>query len=154
MNAQTNRHPIAVWLLIVLQFLLGLGALAGGAVLMAAPDGSIMHMPLSMLKYSPFPNYLIPGAILFTVLGVYPVLVAYCLWQRPAWRWPEGLNPLKHMHWSWAASLAAGVILVIWITVQVLLIRSVAFLHVLYFVWGWVLILLTLSAGVRRYFTR
>jgi len=154
MENQTDHHPKAVWLLIVLQFLLGLGALAGGGVLMAVPDGSIMQMPLSMLKYSPFPNYLIPGAILFTVLGIYPVVVAYSLLRRPAWRWPEELNPVKRLHWSWAASLAAGVILVLWITAQVLLIRSVAFLHVLYFVWGWVLILLTQTARVRQHYTR
>lgn len=154
MISRANPLPKVVWLLIILQFLLGLGALSGGAVLMAAPDGSIMNMPLSMLKYSPFPNYLIPGVILFTVLGVYPVVVAYSLWQRPAWGWPDALNPTKDRHWSWAASLSVGVILVIWITVQVLLIRSVAFLHVLYFIWGWVLTLLTLSAGVRRFYTR
>ena len=154
MKKQTNHHPKTVWLLIILQFLLGLGALAGGGTLMAAPDGTVMQMPLSMLEYSPFPNYLIPGMILFTVLGIYPVLVAYGLWQRPAWRWLDKLNPAKRVHWSWVASLAAGVILVAWITVQVLLIRSVAFLHVWYFVWGWVLILLTQTARVHQHYTR
>jgi hypothetical protein len=153
MTSQENSWSMAVWSLIVLQVLLALGAMAGGAALVAAPDGSILQMPLSMLMYSPFPNYLIPGAILFTVLGIYPLVVAYCLWRRPAWRWPDVLNPAKDRHWSWAASLSVGVILVIWITVQVLLIRSISFLHVLYFIWGWVLILLTLSAGVRRYYT-
>jgi hypothetical protein len=49
--------------------------------------------------------------------------------------------------------IAVWLLIVIWIAVQVLLIRSFAFLHVLYFVWGWVLILLTLTAGVRRYYT-
>jgi hypothetical protein len=154
MKNRMNHPPKSAWLLILLQFLLGLGALAGGFALVAAPDGSIMQMPLSMLEHSPFPNYLIPGVILFTVLGIYPVVVAYSLWRQPAWRWPEALNPAKYMHWSWAASLAAGVILVIWITIQVLLIRSVASLHVLYFIWGWALILLTLSPGIRQYYMR
>jgi hypothetical protein len=84
-------------------------------------------------------------------LGIYPVAVAYCLWQQPAWRLPEALNPIKHLHWSWAASLAAGIILLIWISTQVLLIQSIAFLHILYFVWGWVLILLTLNPTVRQH---
>ena len=150
---RSSRPPI-VWLLIVLQLLLGLGALISGALMMAFPDGSLFQMPLSMLQYSPFPNFLIPGLILFTTLGVYPLLVAYCLWRRPAWRWPEGLNPVKGTHWSWAASLAAGAIVLIWITVQVIMLRSVAFLHVLYFVWGWALIGLTLTPAVRRYCAR
>ena len=154
MKNQTNHYSKAVWLLIALQFLLGLGALAGGGSLVAAPDGSLMQMPLSMLKYTPFSNFLIPGIILFTMSGIYPLAVGYSLWQKPNWRWPEMINPFKHMHWSWASSLASGVILLIWITTQVLMLRSIVFLHILYFVWGWVLILLTLIPEVRRQYIK
>lgn len=45
-----------VWVLVISQFLMGLGALAGGACLMIKPDGSIMHMPVSMIATSPFTN--------------------------------------------------------------------------------------------------
>jgi hypothetical protein len=149
------KHPsFIVWLLIVLQFLLGLSAAVSGALMIAAPNGSLFQMPLSMLENSPFSNFLIPGIILFTLLGVYPLAVAYSLWRKPAWRWPEALNPAKQMHWSWAGSLAAGVIVLIWITVQLLMIRSVSFLHPFYFIWGLLLILLTLTPGVRRYCAR
>jgi hypothetical protein len=154
MKNQGNHRPKAAWLLIVLQFLLGFGAFVSGGFLMAVPDGALMQMPLNMLKYSPFSNFLIPGIILFTMLGVYPLAVAYSLWRKPDWRWPEIINPFKHMYWGWAASLAAGVILLVWITVQVLMLQSIAFLHVLYFVWGWVLIFLTLTADVRKHYTR
>ena len=154
MNPTPHRRPTSAWLLIALQFLLGLGALISGGMMMAVPDGSLMQMPPSMLQYSPFTSFFIPGLILFSLLGVYPLLVAYCLWRLPAWRWPDALNPFKDRHWSWAASLAAGVIVLIWITVQVLMLRSIAFLHVLYFVWGWALIGLTLTAWVRRYCAR
>ena len=100
-----------------------------------------MQMPLTMLQYSPFSNFLVPGMILLVLLGLYPMAVANALWRKPAWRWPDDLNQFKQMHWSWAASLSTGVILLVWITVQVLMLRSVAFLHVLYFVWGWALII-------------
>jgi len=150
---RSHRSPL-VWLLIALQILLGLGALISGALMMAVPNGSLFQMPLSMLQYSPFSNFFIPGMILFTTLGVYPLLVAYSLWRKPAWIWPDVVNPSKQFHWSWAASLAAGAIALIWITVQVLMLRSVAFLHLLYFVWGWALIGLTLTAAVRRYCAR
>jgi hypothetical protein len=151
MNNQIKHPPMAMWLLICLQLLLGLGALGGGGVMLAAPDGSLIQMPLSMLENSPFSNFLIPGVILFSLLGIYPVAVAYCLLKQPAWRLPEALNPVKHLHWSWAASLAAGIILLIWISTQVLLIQSIVFVHILYFVWGWVLILLTLNPTVRQH---
>jgi hypothetical protein len=149
-NAQPR--PVIVRQLIFLQFFLSLGALGGGGVLLAAPDGHLIKMPLSMLKYSPFPNFLIPAAILFVFLGIYPLAVAYSLWKRPTWRWPEFLNPFKGTHWSWAGSLAAGAILIIWITAEVLWLRSIGFLHILYFFWGIVVVLATLAPGVRRYY--
>ncbi len=142
-NAQTR--PVLAWILILLQFLLGLGAVAGGALLVAAPDGHLLQMPLSMLQHSPFPNFFIPGSILCIFLGIYPLMEAYSLWKRPAWRWPDVINPFKTTHWSWAGSLAAGVILLIWIIVEVILLRTVAFLHVLYFLWGMVLLVLTMA---------
>ena len=153
MKHGAHPRPATVWLLILLQLLLGIGAVASGGVLLAAPDGHLMQMPVSMLEHSPFSSFLIPGALLFIFLGLYPLAVAYSLWKCPRWRWPEVLNPFKGIHWSWAGSLAAGVILLIWITVEVLLLRSVAFLHVLYFGWGIALILLTLVPGVRRHYT-
>jgi hypothetical protein len=153
MRSNPNRPPITVWLLIILQFLLGFGAFVSGGLLVVAPDGALMQMPLSMLQYSPFSNFLVPGIILALLLGLYPLAVAYSLWQRPAWRWPDGINPFKHLHWGWAASLSSGGILLVWITVQVLMLRTVAFLHILYFIWGWALIILTLTPPVRQHYT-
>ena len=153
MRSNPKHPPIAVWLLIVLQFLLGFGAFISGGLLVAAPDGALMQMPLKMLQFSPFSNFLVPGIILALLLGLYPLAVAWSLWQKPAWHWPDGINPFKQMYWGWAASLSSGGILLVWITVQVLMLRSLAFLHVLYFVWGWALILLTLTPGVCQHYT-
>jgi len=153
MKSATIHRPLTVWLLIILQFLLGLGAFISGGMLVAAPDGALIHMPLSMLQFSPFANFLVPGIILSLLLGLYPMAVAYCLWRKPAWGWPDGINPFKQMHWCWAASLSSGVILLVWITVQMLLLRAVAFLHILYFTWGWAMIILTLTSVVRQHYT-
>ena len=153
-EGNTEPRPSTVPLLIWLQVLLALGALAGGAVFIAAPDGHLMQMPLSNLKDSPFKDFLIPGILLFTFVGLFPLAVAYALWKRPNWKWPDAVNPFRDTHWSWAGSLAAGAIIIIWITVQVLLIRAVAFLHVLYWIWGVVLLVLTLLPGVRRYYSQ
>ena len=154
MRGQGKPRPFGVRLLMWLQVLLALGALAGGASFMLAPDGHVIQMPLSNLKDSPFTNFLVPGILLFTFVGLFPLAVAYGLWKRPDWHWPDAINPVKDTYWSWAGSLAAGAIIIIWITVQVLLIRAVAFLHILYWVWGVVLVLLTLLPRVRRYYGR
>jgi len=55
---------------LVLEVLLSIGALGGGLVLMLAPRGEVMPLPLSALAGSPFDTYLVPGLILFGVLGV------------------------------------------------------------------------------------
>ena len=150
MKDNLNSRPIMVRFLIVLHLLLALGALFGGGAFLLAPDGHLIQMPVSHLEKSPFPDFLIPGAFLFTFLGVYPLAVAYSLWIQPAWRWPNSINPFKQFHWSWAGSLAAGVIVIIWITVEVVWVPF-GFVHMLYFAWGVMLLMLTLLPSVRRY---
>ncbi len=150
---QVKRRPITGWLLILLHVLLAIGALLGGGAFLLAPDGHLIQMPISQLKNSPFSNFLIPGALLFTFLGIFPLAVAYSMWKRPTWRWSESLNPFKQFHWVWAGSLAVGVIAIVWIGVQIMMIQFGA-VHVLYLVWGVVLVLLTLHPGVRQYYYR
>jgi hypothetical protein len=147
------RRPLSVWLLIVLQIFLAMGAFLGGGAFILAPDGHLIQMPFSHLKNSPFSSFLIPGILLFTFLGVYPVAVTYGLWKRPTWRWPDIINPFKRMHWSWAGSLAAGVIVLIWITVETLWVPF-GIVHIVYLVYGLVILGVTLLPGVHRYYTR
>lgn len=84
-----------VWLLISLQFLLSLGAAVSGALLILGPDGHFMQMPLYLLRTTPFATFLLPGILLFTFVGIYPLAVAYSLFARPAWSWPDVVNPFK-----------------------------------------------------------
>ena len=56
-------------LLILLTLFTGITALAGGLMLMLWPDGSAMQLPLGQLNAPLFSNYLIPGVILFFVVG-------------------------------------------------------------------------------------
>jgi hypothetical protein len=58
---------------VVLEVLLSIGALGGGLVLMIAPRGEIMPLPLSALAGSPFDTYFVPGLILFSVLRLGPL---------------------------------------------------------------------------------
>ena len=153
MTGQATPRPFAVSALIFLHIFLGLNGLAGGLAFVLAPDGHLLQMPFSHLRNTPFSSFLIPGLLLLFFLGVYPLAVAYSLWKRPAWRWPDALNPFKWTHWSWAASLAAGVIAIIWIVVQIQWI-PVGFLHVFIFGWGTLILVVTLLPPVRRYFVR
>lgn len=44
----------------------GAGALLGGSLLVAAPDGGLMDMPVEIMHGS-FSNFIIPGIILFAL---------------------------------------------------------------------------------------
>jgi hypothetical protein len=93
---------------LVLEVLLSIGALGGGLVLMIAPRGEIMPLPLTALAGSPFDTYLVPGLILFGVLGLGPLVAARLAWRR------HRLAP--------TAALVVGVGLLIWVAVEVAII--------------------------------
>jgi len=150
MQGNANSTPWLVKLLIFLHAFLGISALIPGAAFIIAPDGHLIQMPLGNIANSPFIDFLIPGILLFVFIGVYPSAVAYSLWRRPSWHWPDILNPFKQLHWSWAGSLSAGLILLIWIISEVQF-MEIGFLHIFYFGWGILILLVTLLPGVREY---
>src|SRR6478609_755398 len=93
---------------VVLEILLSIGALSGGLALTVAPRGEIMPLPLSALAGSPFDTYLVPGLILFGVLGFGPLVAAGLAWLR---------HPLAP-----TAAFVVGVGLLIWVAVEVVII--------------------------------
>jgi hypothetical protein len=93
---------------IALEVLLGVGAIAGGLALILGPRGEIIPLPVSALAGSPFQTYLGPGLILFTVLGLGPLIAAGLAWGR---------HPLAPL-----AALSVGAALLIWIAVEIVII--------------------------------
>lgn len=109
--------------LFVLHAVVGLGAMAGGLAAITNPQAPL-GAPLELLKHSPFRDYLIPGILLFAVIGVGNLLSGAVMLFHRNWRWQGYLSSV----FSWA--------LVIWIVVQCIMLRTVAFLHVLFFCIG------------------
>ena len=151
MKNVANHLSLSAKIMIFLNGFLGISALIPGAAFILAPDGHLLRMPLSNLVNSPFPDFLIPGILLFVFIGIYPSVVAFSLWKQPAWRWPNYINPFKRFHWSWAASLAASLILIIWIITEVQFMK-IGFLHVMYFGWGVAILLVTLLRDARDHY--
>lgn len=108
-------------LLFALHVFVGIGALVGGLAAIINPLEPL-GMPVEPLKNSPFTNYLIPGIILFAVLGLGNIISA--LMFRFKLRFQGYISSV----FSWA--------LVIWIAVQCIMLNGVAFLHVLFFIIG------------------
>jgi hypothetical protein len=104
-------------LLILLDFL-GVGAVFGGALLIVSPSGKLLGMPLSMLDKSPFTDFLIPGLILFVVLGLAPCGLVFALLKKPVSAMADRLNVYPDMHWAWTGSIYVAFALIIWIQVE------------------------------------
>jgi len=135
-----SKKPISVIALMVSVFFQALSGLGGGAFLIADPTGETLDLSLSFLINSPFPDYLIPGIILFTVLGVYPLIVTAGLWKRK--------------YWGWLGSIFLGIVLLIWIFVEILIIgyQSEPPLQLIYGILGIVIMFLTLLPGTKNFF--
>jgi hypothetical protein len=114
--------------------LLGLGALAGGIALVAKPDGSVMHFDVGILAGSPFSDFVVPGLILGGLFGIGSFLVA-------------GLG-VARVRLAPFLAFAIGCGQMIWIVVQLAIIKEVSFLHPTFFgvgllialtavPWGW-----------------
>jgi hypothetical protein len=95
---------------IALEIFLGVGALFGGAALILGPDGHLLGMPTKVLAGSPFSSFLVPGIILFTVLGLAPLVAAVMTIRRQAY--------------ASLAAVAVGVALIGWISVEMVVLAG------------------------------
>lgn len=136
MNKNKSR-PISVYILMAFILFQGISGLFGGTTLVLDPTGELLQMPLSLLKGSPFDTYLIPGAILLLVLGVFPIIVLYGLVKRTAW--------------AWTGTVLVSAALIIWIGVEVAMIgyHSEPPLQLIYGSFGILLLILTQLPSVQ-----
>ena len=107
---------------IVLHILVGAGAVAGSMAAIANPYSPMGLDAAEVLRYSPFDSFLIPGIILFTVIGLGNLFAALSFIKK--WM----LRPI--ISGFFAAALA------IWIFVQCVMLQTIAALHVIYFAIG------------------
>jgi magnesium-transporting ATPase (P-type) len=134
---------------------LGIGAIGGGGALIISPSGKLLGgIPLSLLKNSPFNDFLIPGIILFFVLGIFPCLVAYSLLKKTANNLAESLNFFKDMYWAWSFSIYVAFALIIWIQVEMYFMQAVVWLHTFYMILAIVIIFVALLPQVRSFYKK
>lgn len=108
------------WSRIVLLTVLGyeaVGAVLGGTLLIMAPDGGYMNMPVDIM-HGFFPDFLIPGSILLG-LGMLNAFAFFSVLQKRANDW-------------FMASLALGGF-IIWFVVEIIILQALHWLHLM---WG------------------
>lgn len=107
--------------LVALHLFVGIGAIFGGLACLLNPQ-SPLGVPTDILKNTPFTDFLIPGICLFGVVGVGNVFSAVLFFF--------------HLKYQGYVSSVFTWALVVWILVQCIMLRSVVFLHVLFFLLG------------------
>jgi hypothetical protein len=105
-------------ILFSLHLFVGIGAMCGGLAAITNPEAPL-GIPVETLKNSPFSNFLIPGIILFAVIGLGNIISAITLLKK------SKIQGYISSIFSWA--------LVIWIVVQCIMLKAVVFLHILFF---------------------
>jgi len=135
----TGSRPAAFYVLLGTILFQGISGVAGGLGLALDPSGASIGIPLEWLEGSPFTDYLIPGLVLLSILGIGPLVVAGGLWGRRAW--------------SWGASILIGLALFAWLGVEIAIIgyQSDPPLQLVYGVVAVLIILAAATASVRRY---
>ena len=97
--------------------------------MVAQPDGTILNLSTSLLEPSPFKDFLIPGIILASIVGGTNLLAVFFNMHRS----------IKRYNWA----LAGGIMISGWIIVQMILIRAVNMLQLIYLGIGAIIILVS-----------
>lgn len=147
-NSQRN-------ILIALLLFLGISAMGGGACLIISPSEKLIGgLPLSILAHSPFSDFLFPGIILFSVLGIAPCLISIALIKKPKSEFAEKLNLFQDMHWTWSFSIYIAFALIIWIQVETIFVQSVGWLQTFYLLYTIPIIVFALLPKVRNIYKK
>lgn len=117
---------------------LGVSAVYGGGSLVLDPTGDHLRLPLAWIQGTVFGDYLIPGVLLFGLLGVGSFVVIYGIVCRTVWAWPAGVS--------------LGTATVIWIVVQIAVVQRYFFLQPVIAGLGIAVIVILLFPSMRHYY--
>jgi hypothetical protein len=115
-------------ILFLLISFLSVTATLSGLLLISQPDGSLLNLPLSLLDGTYFSSYLVPGILLVIFVGGVNLLAVFYNLKKDRTRY------------DWA--MAGGFVVSGWVAIQLLLIHTVHWLHILYFGIGVIVFLL------------
>jgi hypothetical protein len=148
------KTKASLYTLILLLGLLAVGAIFGGGALIISPSGELLKMPLSNLGASPFKDFLIPGIILISILGIVPGFLIFALLKQPKCKICESLNFFKDMHWAWSFCVYVAFALVIWIHVEVIFLHTVIWVHTFYIIFALIMLFITLLPPIRKLYKK
>jgi len=149
---KARNRTIGIYTLILALAFEALGALYGGFNLINDPSGESIRLPISFLEGSIFSSYLIPGIILFLLLGFFPLFLIFPLFFKPNWPLINGLNIYRSYHWAWTYTLYTAIIVIIWINTEMMILGTGSIIQGITGLLGVFILIVTLTPGVKRYY--
>jgi hypothetical protein len=146
-----SRKP-EIYFLVFLVAMESVAALYGGISLITDPSGSSLQLELKYLQKSVFNNFMIPGLVLFLLLGLLPFMMIYPLLFKPKWPLMNIFNVYSGYYWAWTYTLYTAIMLIIWINIQFLTIGAVSDLQGYVGLFGVLILIVTLVPRVRRFY--
>lgn len=134
----SETRPIAIFFLIALLLLLGVGGIAGGLSMLGDPSGDLLGLPLVFLESVNLRNYLLPGMFLLVVMGILPLVATYGLWIG--------------QQTSWIATVGLSVLLILLICFQIVLWGAPILIQIIYLVLGVIMLVVSFLPSVKGYF--
>ena len=147
-----TKRPVSSIVLILLMLFQALSAIPTGFCMTMDPSGAGIGLPNYLLEQSPFSNFLIPGLFLGIVLGVFPVIILYGLITRKDFWKLNRINLYKKHHWALGYSYYLGILLIVWINMQLYFGIGFHILHFVYSILGLLIIVFSQLPGVKRYY--
>ncbi len=144
------KRPLMLWLLVASLLFLSVGGLYGGIAMLADNTGRLLQLQ-EILKYLPVPDFTAPGIFLLVVMGLGPLFLVYGLLACPKWKLMEVISCWSGYQWGWTGTLVLGIVLAGWLTFQGVLIGFKWPIQFITAVNCLLIILLTLSPGVRKW---
>lgn len=145
-------NTVEIYILVLMVGFLAVGAIYGGVSLMNDPSGETIKLPEKLLEGTIFSNYLIPGIILFLSLGFFPLFLIFPLIFKPRWPVIDILNVYKSYHWAWTYTLYTSIMLIIWIDVQIIILKTGSVIQGTFGLLGVLILILALSPRVKRHY--
>lgn len=147
------KRPLLVWLLAFLLLFLALGGIYGGIAMLVDPSGSTLQLD-TVLSELPVSNFILPGVFLLVIMGLFPIAMTYGLIVQPDWRWANAMSKWSRHYWAWTGTIGIGMILLIWLTVQGVLIGFGWPIQLVTLANGILILLVAVSPGIRKYYLR
>jgi hypothetical protein len=148
------KPPFETYVLVIMLIILSIGAIYGGLSLINDPSGDNLQLNLEEYQKYPFKESIIPGTFLFLVFGLFPLSLIYPLFSKPKMPWANTFNIYRRHHWAWSYSLCVGVLLIIWIDVQIWMLGYISFLQIFYSLYGLAIILMSLTPRYMKFYAK